>query len=124
MLSRAKKQVRPVKPAAPEEHVEHPVCHDLKAWAESASDTGADYRVLEPARVIERPPPKTVEPQVDPSFERLCSFPLPERVLVKVPNAGIVGIPEKVKLKKGGLAGIEPGTLHALFRPKDLAKIA
>jgi phosphohistidine phosphatase len=29
----------------------------------------------------------------------------------------------KVKLKKGGLAGIEPGTLHALFRPKDLSRI-
>ena len=26
----------------------------------------------------------------------------------------------KVKMKKGGLAGIEPGTLHALFRPRDL----
>ena len=30
----------------------------------------------------------------------------------------------KIKLKKGGLVGIEPGTLHALFRPKDLAKIS
>jgi phosphohistidine phosphatase len=30
----------------------------------------------------------------------------------------------RVKLKKGGLAGIEPGTLHALFRPKDLSRIA
>jgi phosphohistidine phosphatase len=30
----------------------------------------------------------------------------------------------KVKLKKGGLAGVEPGTLHALFRPKDLATVA
>jgi phosphohistidine phosphatase len=30
----------------------------------------------------------------------------------------------RVKLKKGGLAGVEPGTLHALFRPKDLAAIA
>jgi phosphohistidine phosphatase len=29
----------------------------------------------------------------------------------------------KVKLKKGGLAGVEPGTLHALYRPKDLARI-
>ena len=30
----------------------------------------------------------------------------------------------KVKIKKGGLAGVEPGTLHVVFRPKDLAKIA
>ena len=30
----------------------------------------------------------------------------------------------KVKLKKGGLAGVEPGTLHVVFRPKDLARIA
>jgi phosphohistidine phosphatase len=29
----------------------------------------------------------------------------------------------KVKLKKGGLAGVEPGTLHALYRPKDLSRI-
>ena len=30
----------------------------------------------------------------------------------------------KVKIKKGGLAGVEPGTLHVVFRPKDLGKIA
>jgi phosphohistidine phosphatase len=30
----------------------------------------------------------------------------------------------RVKLKNGGLAGIEPGTLLALFRPKDLTAIA
>jgi phosphohistidine phosphatase len=30
----------------------------------------------------------------------------------------------KVKMKKGGLAAVEPGTLHALFRPKDLAAVA
>jgi len=30
----------------------------------------------------------------------------------------------KVKLKKGGLAGLEPGTLHVVLRPKDLAQIA
>jgi phosphohistidine phosphatase len=30
----------------------------------------------------------------------------------------------RVKLKKGGLAGVEPGTLHALLRPKDLKLIA
>jgi phosphohistidine phosphatase len=29
----------------------------------------------------------------------------------------------KVKLKNGGLAGVEPGTLHALYRPKDLSRI-
>jgi phosphohistidine phosphatase len=29
-----------------------------------------------------------------------------------------------IKMKKAGLAGIEPGTLHALFRPKDLAALA
>ncbi|MGZ5375066.1 MAG: SixA phosphatase family protein [Solirubrobacterales bacterium] len=30
----------------------------------------------------------------------------------------------RVKLKKGGLAGVEPGTLHALYRPKDLKLLA
>ena len=30
----------------------------------------------------------------------------------------------KVKIKKGGLAGVEPGTLYVVFRPKDLGKIA
>ncbi len=29
----------------------------------------------------------------------------------------------KIKLKKGGLAGIEPGTLHVLMRPKDLSRV-
>jgi phosphohistidine phosphatase len=30
----------------------------------------------------------------------------------------------KVKLRKGGLAILEPSTLHALLRPKDLRQIA
>lgn len=30
----------------------------------------------------------------------------------------------KVKLRKGGLAILEPSTLHALLRPKDLKRIA
>jgi phosphohistidine phosphatase len=29
----------------------------------------------------------------------------------------------KIRLRKGGLAGVEPGTLHLLLRPKDLAKL-
>jgi phosphohistidine phosphatase len=30
----------------------------------------------------------------------------------------------RVKLKKGGLAAVEPSVLHALYRPKDLKLIA
>jgi phosphohistidine phosphatase len=30
----------------------------------------------------------------------------------------------RLKLKKGGLAVVEPGTLHALLRPKDLKLLA
>ena len=30
----------------------------------------------------------------------------------------------RVKLKKGGIAACEPGTLHGLYRPKDLRLIA
>jgi hypothetical protein len=52
---------------------------------------GAEYAVVEPAQTTTRPPPKTIEPTVDSSFAPLSSYAVPERALVKIPNARIRG---------------------------------
>jgi Glycosyltransferase 61 len=83
--------------------VEHPVRHDLKVWATSWD--AAEYSVLEPARLTTRPLPRTVEVEVDASFAPLCSFPVPERALVKIPNGRVRGRAGLVVLPNGEFAG-------------------
>lgn len=98
--------------------VEHPVCHDLKAWA--ASWGGAEYVVLEAAGTTTRPRPKTIEPEVHASFAPLYSFPVPERALVTVPNGKIRGRYGLVILPNGEFAGelvaMTPEGRHAMLR--------
>lgn len=65
----------------------YPICDDLAAWVERYP--GAERWVLDSSFITTRPPPRTIEDSVDPSFEALYSFPVPERALVKVPNARI-----------------------------------
>ena len=69
--------------------VEPPVCHDLEAWA--ASWAGAERWVVDPAFTTSRPLPTTIEPEVHAGFAPLCSVRVPERALVKVPNARLRG---------------------------------
>jgi hypothetical protein len=82
---------------------EHPVCHDLASWA--ASWAGAERWVIDPAFTTTRPLPKTIEPEVHPSFAPLCSFPVPERALVKIPNGRIRGQVGMVVLPNNEFAG-------------------
>ncbi len=94
---------RMLAPSRGERRVEHSVRHDLKTWAMSWD--GADYSVLEPAQVTTRPLPRTVDAEVDASFEALRSFPVPERALVKIPNGRLRGRAGLVVLPDGGFAG-------------------
>lgn len=87
----------------PARRVHHPICHDLRSWALSCR--GADYAVMKPPRLITRPLPETIEPQVDSSFPPLCSYPAPERALVTVPGARIRGQAGLVILPNGEFAG-------------------
>lgn len=100
--------------------IEHPVCHDLKGWA--ASWEGAEYSVVEPARTTTRPLPKTIEPAVHSSFAPLCSFPVPERALVKIPNGRIRGQFGLVILPNGEFAGelvaLTPAGRHEMLCPE------
>jgi hypothetical protein len=83
--------------------VEHPICHDLESWA--ASWGGAERWVIDSAFTTTRPLPKTIEPEIHPSFAPLCSFPVPERALVKIPNGRIRGKAGLVLLPNGEFAG-------------------
>jgi len=67
------------------------VCDDLAAW--SATWPGAARVVLDPATRAERPLPRAVGAEVDPSFADLISFPVPERALVSVPRGRLYGAP-------------------------------
>lgn len=91
--------------------VEHPVCHDLESWAGSWG--GAERWVIDPAFTTTRPMPKTIEPEVHPSFAPLCSFPVPERALVKIPNGRIRGKVGLVLLPNGEFAGELVALTHA-----------
>lgn len=98
--------------------VDHPVCHDLKSWAMSSE--GAEYTAIDPERTTNRPLPKTIEAEVHRSFGPLCSFPVPERALVKIPNARIRGQFGLVILPNGEFAGqlvaVTPEGRHAMLR--------
>ena len=83
--------------------VAQPICDDLKAWALADDDAG--YEVIDAAFTTSRPVPKTVEPHVHPSFLPLTSFPVPERALVRVPNARIRGEFGLVILPSGEFVG-------------------
>jgi hypothetical protein len=109
---------RLVKVARPSRRVEHPVCHDLASWA--ASCVGAERWVIDPAFTTWRPLPKTIEPQVHPSFAPLGSFPVPERALVKIPNGRVRGQVGLVVLPNGEFAGelvaLTPAGRHSMLR--------
>lgn len=116
-LFRALKR-RLVKVARPSRRVERPVCHDLASWA--ASCLGAERWVIDPAFTTSRPLPKTIEPQVHPSFAPLCSFPVPERALVKIPNGRVRGQVGLVVLPNGEFAAelvaLTPAGRHSMLR--------
>ena len=63
------------------------VCDDLATWA--AGHAGAERWAIDAPFTTTRPLPYTTEPQVDESFTPLCSYPVPERALVKIPRARI-----------------------------------
>lgn len=83
--------------------VEPPICDDLKSWATSRPD--AVYTPLMPPITGTRPPPKTVEPEVDPGFASLFSIAVPERALVRIPGARLRGRPGLVILPTGEFVG-------------------
>ncbi len=89
---------------------EHPVCHDLKSWSESWP--GAGRWVIDLAFTTTRPLPKTIEPEVHPDFAPLCSFAVPERALVRIPNGRLRGQDGFVVLPDGAF----PGELIAMTR--------
>ncbi len=69
------------------------MCDDVGAWA--ATWPGARREVIAPAFTVSRPLPRTLEPEVHPSFVELTSYPVPEQVLVTVPDARIRSIESK-----------------------------
>jgi capsular polysaccharide biosynthesis protein len=54
---------------------------------------GAERCVVEDAFTTSRSLPQTIEPEIDESFRALCSFRVPERSLVKIPNARLRSLP-------------------------------
>jgi hypothetical protein len=98
--------------------VEHPVCHDLKSWVPSWR--GAERWIIDPAFTTSRPLPKTIEPEVHAGFAPLCTFPVPERALVKIPSARIRGQFGLVVLPNGEFVGelvaLTPAGRHSMLR--------
>jgi hypothetical protein len=108
MMTRVQTKLRAIKRSLSDRQtagppIDHPVCHDLKSW--SASWDGAEYSFIEPARTTTRPLPETIEPAVHGSFAPLCSFPVPERGMVKIPNARMRGQVGLVILPNGEFVG-------------------
>ena len=98
--------------------VEHPVCHDLEAWV--ASWGGAQRWVVDTAFTTSRPLPTTIEPEVHAGFAPLCSVRVPERALVKIPNArlrgqvGLVLLPSNEFVAE--LVALTPAGRHSVLR--------
>lgn len=67
----------------------YPVCDDLAAWCATRPD--AQRVVVAKAFTTTRPPPRTLEPEVDASFAPLCSYTVPERAVVQIPGARLRG---------------------------------
>lgn len=65
----------------------------------------ATYTSLSPPVTGTRPPPKTVEADVDPSFDSLISVAVPERALVRIPRARLRGQAGLVILPTGEFIG-------------------
>ncbi|MCC7359766.1 MAG: glycosyltransferase family 61 protein [Anaerolineales bacterium] len=66
-----------------------PVCDDISAWC--AQHPGALYQVVSGRRAVRRVAPRTLEPSVDPSFASLLELEAPERALVAIPGARVIG---------------------------------
>ena len=104
MASRVREALSAVKRGAiGHPRVQHPVCHDLAGWV--ASTPGAERHVVEPGFTTTRPLPETIEPEVDAGFSALCSVDVPERAVVKIPNARIRGDFGLVVLPDGQFVG-------------------
>ena len=83
--------------------------------------------MLDPAFTTTRPLPKTIEAEVDPSFAPMCSVPVPERALVKIPGARIrsVAAPQHKEVALvvlpddafvGELVALTPGGRRSMLR--------
>ena len=73
------------------------ICHDIRMWILDHSESGA-YHVVAPSTVIERNPPNTLAGPPHNSFQSLLRVAAPERALVRLKNALVVGTNELVVL--------------------------
>lgn len=95
-----------------------PICDDIQAWCADRHE--GEYRVLNPASLIIRHPPRTLESQIHPSFEPLYRVEVPPRALVRVAGARLVGENGLVVLPDGSFVG----ELVALTEPGRRAILA
>lgn len=79
------------------------ICTDVKTWATATPQ--AEYIVLDAPETAVRPLPRTVEAIIDPSFEPLCTYQVPERALVKIPHGRVRGKTGLVILPTGEFMG-------------------
>lgn len=80
-----------------------PICHDIQAWC--AEHREGEYRIITPAGLIIRQPPRTLESPIHPSFEPLYRFEIPARALVRVAGGRLVGANGVIVLPDGSLVG-------------------
>jgi hypothetical protein len=80
-----------------------PICQNIQRWCEEHPE--GEHRVITPASRITRRSPRTLEARVDPSFEPLCDVEVPDRALVRVAGARLLGPNGLVSLPDGSFVG-------------------
>jgi Glycosyltransferase 61 len=97
---------RPVQPP----RIAPPVCLDLKAWCQG-HPAKAHYEVLMASRTLSRKPPQTIEPQISEVFPIFSDAIMPEKALVRLTGAKLVG--------NGGLVVLPDGSFVAELTARD-----
>lgn len=80
-----------------------PINGDIKRWCQEHVD--ADYQVLARPQMISRQPPRTLESEIDPALQPYLQLGIPEKALVRVSNARLVGHNGLVMLPDGSFVG-------------------
>lgn len=96
------RSVSPTPPAATP-GLAPPICDDIRAWG--LAHPGVNYTALEGPRTIHRNPPRTLEAAIDPAFEPYLAKEIPEKALVTVSGARVVGRNGLVVLPDGSYVG-------------------
>jgi hypothetical protein len=91
--------------------VQPPVVESVKAWCQGQPDI--DCQLVRPAERTTRQAPRTIEPVVDERFSRMTQYTIPEKYVVRIPRARLIGETGLVVLPDGSFTSeVTFGTHH------------